>query len=79
MPAAVTRARSGPELLGRLDGGDHLLGVGDVGLGEHAADVLGDGLALLRVHVDDDDLGAAGGEEADGGLTEARGPAGDDR
>ena len=67
------------ELLGRLDRRDHLVDVGDVGLGEDAVDVLGHRLALLRVHVDDDALGAALGEVADGGLTEARGPSGDDR
>ena len=67
------------ELLGRLDRGDDLVDVGHVGLGEDAADVLGHRFALLGVHVDDDAPGATGGEQADGGLTEARGASGDDR
>ena len=67
------------ELLGSLDRGDHLIGIGDISLGEHSADVLGHRLALVGVHVDHHDLGAAGGEAADGGLTEARSASGDDR
>ena len=35
-------------------------------------------LAGLGVEVGDDDLGATGGQEPGRGLTEARGPAGDD-
>ena len=81
-PADAGRVDEGPQrahLLGRLDGGDDLVGVGHVGVGEDAADVRGDGLALLVLHVGDDDLGAPLGEQPSGGLTEAGGAAGDDR
>jgi hypothetical protein len=81
-PADAGGVDDGPErahLLGGLDRGDDLVGVGDVGLGEEAADVLGDELALLVLHVGDDDPGATLGQEAGRGLTEAGGAAGDDR
>jgi hypothetical protein len=40
--------------------------------------VLGHGLALDLVHVEDRDLDALGGQGAGGGLAEARGASGDD-
>ncbi len=79
MPAQLTSDAQRAQLLGRLDRGDDLVGVGDVGVGEHAADLLGEGLALVVLHVEHhDDLGAPLGEEAGGGLAEARGATGDD-
>ena len=78
MPAQLTSARSGPSSLAASTRGDDLVGVGDVGVDERAADLLGDRLALVVLHVGDDDLGATLGEQAGGGLTEARGTTGDD-
>src|SRR5690606_3517948 len=81
-PADAGCGDEGPEraeVLGRLHRLDDLLGVGHVGLHEHAVELLGHRLTLLRVHVDDDGPGATGGELSGGGFTEARGAAGDDR
>ena len=68
------------ELLGRLDRGDDLLGVGDVGRREHAAGLLGQGVALLllTIEVQDDDLGALLGQGTHGCLTQARSSTGHD-
>ena len=44
--------------LGHLDGVDDVVGVRDVDLGERAADLVGELLALVLLQVGDDDLGA---------------------
>ncbi len=61
--------------------GDHGLRVGflaDVALDEGAADVLGHGLALVGLHVGDDDLAAIGSQHACRAFTKTRSAAGDD-
>ena len=47
---------------GRLEHARDIVGVGDVSRDREATDLLSHGLGRLRVHVDDDDLGALGGE-----------------
>jgi hypothetical protein len=67
-------------LLGRLHGGDHLVGVGHVAGHEDAPELLGQRVALLllAVQVGQHHVGAALGEDGGGGGAEAGGPAGDD-
>src|SRR5690606_28831526 len=69
-----------PHLPGGLDGGDDLVGVGDVGGCEDAADLLRERLALLllALEVGADDLGAPAGERLDGGGAQPGRTAGDD-
>ena len=69
---AVRRACAGK---GRID----LRVGGDIDLAEHAADLPGDGFALLHVEVEDGDLDAVGSERARGGCAKAGRAAGDDR
>ena len=57
---------------------DDLLGVGDVDLDEHAADLTRELLAAFDLHVGDDDLGAEIGQLTRGGGTDARCPTSDD-
>ena len=45
-----------------LDGGGDLVGLGHVDAGEDATDLGGERLALLDLHVGDDDDGALGGQ-----------------
>ena len=78
MPAELTTGPQRSHLLGRLDRGHDLVDVRDVDVAEGAAELGGEGVALLVVEVGDDDLGATGGELAGGGLADARGAAGDD-
>ena len=66
------------ELGGGVDGGRDLRGVGDVDVGEHAAHLVGERLALLVLHVGDHDRRAGGGELAGDGGADARRGAGDD-
>ena len=56
--------RSGASSVAAATAAVHLVFVGDVGLREHAVELRGDGLALGGVAVDDDDVGAVGGEAA---------------
>ena len=70
--------RSGAISVAARDGGPDLLFVRDVGLGERAVELLGDGFALAGVAIDDDDVGAFGGEAVGGGFAHARGAAGDE-
>ena len=78
MPAELTSTRSGPSSSACVDRGLDLLGVGDVDADERAADLLGEGLALLGLEVGDDDLGARGGELAGDGRADAGRRPGDD-
>ena len=65
-PAAVDR---------RLD----LVGVGDVGLDELRAELLGERGAALLVEIGDGDVGAGGVQRARGGGAQAGRAAGDER
>ena len=69
-----------PQRRGQVDGGGDVAGVGDVGgrVGGGLAQLLGQGLALGGVTVEDDDLGPGADQAPDGGLPEPRGPSGDD-
>ncbi len=63
---------------GPLEERAHRLLVGDVGLDEQAADLVGGLGPGLGVEVDADHLGALGGEPAGGGQADAAARAGDD-
>src|SRR5829696_1476854 len=76
---AVDEDPEGPEFGRRLDRGLHLLLVGDVGLGEHTADLGGELLARRLLQVEHDHSGAALRQEPRRGLTEARCATGHDR
>ena len=78
VPAQFTPTRAG------ILGGDghrlgHLLAVGDVGLDELDAELLGQGVALVAVEVEDRDHGAGGLQPSGGGLTQPRRSTRDDR
>ena len=66
------------DLGGRVDGGLDLVGVGHVDLGEDAADLLGEGFALVGLQVGDHDDRALGGELAGGRGADARRASRDD-
>jgi len=74
----VDQGPQGPKGLGRLDSGDDLLGVGHVGVGEGAAELLGQHLAAIGLKVGDHDLHSPLGEQARRRLTEAGCTTGDD-
>src|SRR5262249_40312840 len=76
--AVDDHAQRGAGVDGGLYGGGDLLLVGDVGLDEHPAHFVGQGLALVLVQVGDDHLRALSGQLADGGLAETARTAGDD-
>ena len=78
MPAQWMHVRSGAISVAARDRGRDLCFVGDVGLGERAVEFLGDDFALAAVAVDDDDVGALGGETAGRGFAHSGGPAGDE-
>ena len=80
-PAKTCRVHDALErslCVGGVDGGDDLVGVGDVALDEGATNFFGEGFAGLCLQVGNDDVGATSGEEAGGGLTETRCSTGDD-
>src|SRR5579875_181367 len=81
-PGDTRAAHSGPQRPAAGRGGGHgrlyRRLVGHVGAGEHAADVIRDGLAAILAEVGDDDEGASGGEAPCGRLTEPAGTAGHD-
>ena len=66
------------ELARGVDGGRDLGRVGDVDVGERAAQLVGQGLALVVLHVGDHDRRPGGGEAAGDGGADARGGPGDD-
>ena len=78
MPAELTTVADRRDLGGGLDRGADLLGVGDVDLGEHALDLLGERLALVGLQVGHHHGGTAGGELTGDGGADARCAAGDD-
>ena len=59
--------------------GDDLLGVCHVALDEEAADLLGQGLALVGLEIRHHHVHAALGQEPASGIPETRGPTRDDR
>ncbi len=69
---SVCRAR-------RLEAGQNAFLGQDVHAAEDAPQILGDGLAGLRVDVEDGDLRARQGQSDGRGAAQARGAAGDDR
>src|SRR5699024_4213856 len=80
-PADAGRVDQGlerAELERLVDGGLDLRGAGDVDGDEGAADLAGELLAVLGPQVRDDDRGAARGQAAGRGRTDARRTAGDD-
>ena len=80
VPAQLTRMRSWPMAARALaKAASTSSSEVTLHLAEDAADVLGHGLALGLVHVEDGDLDAVGGQGADGGFAEAGGAAGDHR
>ncbi len=76
MPAQFTSALSGPRSLAASTEAMTWSVSDHIARREHAADLLGEGLALLglAVEVGDDDLGAEAGEVAAGGLTRPDAP-----
>ena len=60
---AVDQRLERRHLDGRVDRGDDLLGLGDVGLDEQAAELLGQGFTLVRLEVGHDDADAALGQQ----------------
>jgi L-alanine-DL-glutamate epimerase-like enolase superfamily enzyme len=65
-----------------LGGRHHGLAVGflaHVALDEHATEFLGNGFALVRLHVGDHHLGAVGGQHARRAFAEARSATGHDK
>ena len=64
---------------GFLETSLHAFRIGHIHLGEHAAQLLGHGLAALFIEVKQSDLGAFGGQTAGGAFAQTRCAAGDDR
>ena len=78
MPAQWMHVRSGASSVAAATAARHVVFVGDVGLHERAAELGGDRLALRDVAVDDDDVGAVGGEPPGRGLAHPGRAAGDE-
>ena len=78
MPAELTRTRKWPSSAACSTAAWICVGVGDVDLREDAADLVGEGLALVLLEVGDDDLRALRGELTGDGGADAGGAAGDE-
>ena len=75
MPAELTRIRSGASSPAASTAAVICGGVGHVDVDERAAQLVGQRLALVVLHVGDHDRRAGGGEAAgDGGADARRGP-----